>query len=38
MIMNTFFVCPECGNTEKFKVFTSNFQIVKQSTDGYHSI
>ncbi|MDO8141502.1 MAG: hypothetical protein Q6358_08390 [Candidatus Brocadiales bacterium] len=34
MIMNTFFVCPECGNAERFKVFTSNFQIVKQSAEG----
>ena len=34
MILNTFFVCPECGNAEKFKVFTSNFQIVRQSAEG----
>lgn len=34
MILSTFFVCPECGNAEIFKVFTSTFQIVKQSTEG----
>lgn len=34
MILNTFFVCPECGNAEKFKIFTSNFQIIRQSAEG----
>ena len=34
MMLNTFFVCPECGNAEKFKVFTGNFQIVRQSAEG----
>ncbi|UJS17184.1 MAG: hypothetical protein L3J17_14915 [Candidatus Jettenia sp.] len=31
MKTNKFFVCPNCGNIEKFKVFTSSFQIIKQS-------
>ena len=31
MIMNTFFVCPNCGNDKEFKIFTSNFQVIKQS-------
>ena len=33
MVMNTFFVCPECGNDKDFKVFTSNYQSVRQSPD-----
>ncbi|MCF6158731.1 MAG: hypothetical protein E3K32_09205 [wastewater metagenome] len=33
MITNTFFVCPACGNDKKFKVFMSNFQIIKQSPE-----
>lgn len=33
MIMNTFFVCPHCGNDKEFKVFTSCFQVVKQSPE-----
>jgi NADH:ubiquinone oxidoreductase subunit D len=31
--MNTFFVCPECGNDKDFKIFTSNFQVVRQSPE-----
>ncbi len=31
MIMKTFFVCPNCGNNKEFKIFTSNFQVIKQS-------
>lgn len=31
MKTNKFFVCSNCGNIEKFKVFTSSFQVVKQS-------
>ncbi len=33
MITKTFFVCPACGNNKEFKIFTSNFQVVKQSPD-----
>ena len=33
MVMNTFFVCPECGNDKDFKVFTSNFQCIRQSPE-----
>lgn len=33
MITNTFFICPMCGNDKKFKIFTSNFQVVKQSPE-----
>ena len=31
--MNTFFVCPNCGNDKEFKIFTSNFQVIKQSPE-----
>ena len=30
-MMNTYFVCPNCGNDKEFKIFTSNFQVIKQS-------
>ncbi len=33
MVMNTFFVCPECGNDKDFKIFTSNFQVVRQAPE-----
>lgn len=33
MIGNTFFVCPNCGEIKKFRIFTSNFQIVEQSPE-----
>ena len=33
MIMNTFFVCPNCGNDKEFTIFTSSFQVVKQSPE-----
>lgn len=33
MIMNTFFVCPHCGNNKKFKIFTRSFQVIKQSPE-----
>ena len=33
MLTNTFFVCPHCGNVTKFKIFTSNFWVVKQSPE-----
>jgi len=26
-------LCPNCGDTKKFKVFTSNFQIIEQSPE-----
>ena len=29
--MNTFFVCPRCGNDKEFKIFTTNFQAIRQS-------
>ncbi len=33
MLTNTFFVCQNCGNVTKFKIFTSNFRVVKQSPE-----
>ncbi|MBI2471444.1 MAG: hypothetical protein HYV59_09415 [Planctomycetes bacterium] len=33
MIMNTFFVCPNCGNDKEFKIFTSSFQVIRQSPE-----
>lgn len=33
MMMKAFFVCPNCGNDKEFKVFTSNFQVIKQSPE-----
>lgn len=33
MATNTFFVCPNCGNVRKFKIFTSNFQVIEQSPE-----
>lgn len=33
MLTSTFFVCPNCYNTKKFRIFTSNFQVVKQSPE-----
>ena len=33
MITNTFLICPNCGNIKKFRIFTSNFQIVEQFPD-----
>lgn len=31
--MNTFFVCPKCGNDKEFHIFTSSFQAIKQSPE-----
>jgi hypothetical protein len=33
MRTNKFFGCPYCGNVEKFKIFTSNYQVIKQSQE-----
>lgn len=33
MLTSIFFVCPNCYNTKKFRIFTSNFQVVKQSPE-----
>lgn len=33
MITKIFFVCPKCGNNKEFKIFTSNFQVIKQSPE-----
>ncbi len=33
MLTDAFFVCPDCGNVKKFKIFTSNFQVVYQSPE-----
>ena len=33
MLTNTFFICPKCGNVEKFRVFTSNVQVISQSSE-----
>lgn len=28
-----FLVCPNCGDFKKFRIFTSNFQVVEQSPE-----
>lgn len=33
MVINTFFVCPNCGNDKKFRLFTSSFRDIKQSPE-----
>ena len=33
MLTHTFFICPNCGNVKNFRIFTSNFQVVKQSPE-----
>lgn len=33
MLKNTFFVCPNCSNIKKFRIFTSSFQVIKQSPE-----
>ncbi|MEP9409918.1 MAG: hypothetical protein HRF42_00670 [Candidatus Brocadia sp.] len=33
MITKTFFICPNCGNNKEFKIFTSNFQVIRQSPE-----
>lgn len=33
MMTKKFFVCPHCGNDKEFKIFTSNFQVVRQSPE-----
>lgn len=33
MLASIFFVCPNCGNVKNFRIFTSNFQVVKQSPE-----
>ena len=33
MMMNTYFVCPNCGNDNKFKIFKSTFRVIKQSPE-----
>jgi len=33
MIMNTFFICPSCGNDKEFRIFTSSFRDIKQSPE-----
>ncbi len=33
MQTSAFFVCPDCGNVKKFRIFTSNYQVVNQSTE-----
>ena len=32
-MMNTFFVCPNCSNDKEFKIFTNNFQVIRQSPE-----
>ncbi len=35
--MNTFFICPKCGNDKEFKIFTTNYQDIRQSANlGMH--
>lgn len=31
--MDTFFICPKCGNDKEFKIFTTNYQDIRQSSD-----
>lgn len=31
--MNTFFICPNCGNDKEFRIFTSSFRDIKQSPE-----
>lgn len=31
MTKKTFFVCQNCGNVEKFKIFASNYKVILQS-------
>lgn len=33
MTTNKFFVCPNCGSLEKFKIFISSFLTVRQSPE-----
>ena len=33
MIRNAFFICQNCGNAKKFKVFIGNFQVIEQSPE-----
>ena len=33
MQTSAFFVCPDCGNVKKFRIFTSNYQVVNQSPE-----
>lgn len=33
MLTNTFFICPKCGNVEKFRVFTSSVKFISQSSE-----
>ena len=33
MLTSTFFICPKCGNVEKFRVFTSNVKFISQSSE-----
>lgn len=33
MQTNTFFICPNCGNDKEFKIFMSNFRVIKQSME-----
>lgn len=34
METNKFLACPGCGNTQKFKVFIGNFQVIRQSPEA----
>ncbi len=31
--MNTFFVCPNCGNDKEFRIFASAFRDIRQSPE-----
>ncbi len=33
MVSSVFFACQNCGNTKKFRIFRSTFQIVEQSSE-----
>lgn len=29
-MINTFFVCPHCGNNREFRVFTGSYRVIRQ--------
>ena len=33
MVMNTFFICPNCGNNKEFRIFASAFRDIRQSPE-----
>lgn len=33
MVMDTFFICPNCGNNKEFRIFASAFRDIRQSPE-----